>query len=246
MGRVLSVTSGKGGVGKSTVTCGLGTALSRLGFRVLAVDCDSGLRCLDLMLSTSKDSAFNLADVISGEADISQSAVAVSEAPGLYVLSAPQYPEALNDLNGFKTAVRSGAESFDYVLLDCPAGIGKDFESVVSVSDGIMIAATPDPVSVRDAETAAERAGKLTNAPSRLIINRFDIKLVKKGLYLNIDKMIDGTAVRLIGVVPEDKAVHRSLIMGNPPAKGCAAKAFMRIARRIRGERVSIPKAKKI
>lgn len=246
MGKILAVASGKGGVGKSTVVCGLGAALAKSGKTVLLADCDSGLRCLDLMLSTSKDSAFNLADAVNGGASVSQCAVECEKLRGLFVLSAAYHPGALEETEKFKKAMREAAENYDYILLDCPAGIGREFESAVKASDGVFTVATPEPVSVRDAGTAARAAEKLSGVPARLIINRLDLGLVKKGIYFNADKIIDGVCARLIGVVPEDEKAHRSTVTGVPILSGRAAKAFCRIAGRVNGQKIAIPKPRKI
>lgn len=246
MGRIITVISGKGGVGKSTVSSGLGIALTRLGAKVLLVDCDSCLRCLDLMLSTSKDTAFDLTDVISGEAELTDAAVAVEGCFGLYVISAARDSALRENSSVFAQKMKSAKEIFDYIILDSPAGVGADFKAAALAADALFVVSTPEPVSIRDAETAAKKAEKLSGAKSRLIINRMDYKLVKKGLYANADNMIDRTEVQLIGIVPNDASAHKNAILGRPVVKGRAAKAFLRIAKRVRGERVPLPKAKKI
>lgn len=246
MGNIISVISGKGGVGKSTLSCGLGMALTKLGSKVLLVDCDSKLRCLDLMLSTSKDSLFDLTDVLNGEADVSEAAVNVPSTFGLYVLSAARDDALSKNAGIFKDKMKSALEIYDYVILDCPAGIGPDFETATAASDRILVVSTPEPVSIRDAETAAKYAEKMGEASARLIINKMEYSLVKKGLYANADSMIDRTEVQLIGIVPYDMKAHKNAIIGAPTKKGRAADAFLRIARRIRGERIPLPKAKKI
>lgn len=246
MGSIITVISGKGGVGKSTVSAGLGTALTLLGSKVLLVDCDSRLRCLDLMLSTSQNSAFDLTDVINGEAEVSEAAVAVDGTFGLYVISAARGNSLSENADTFKQKMKNAAEIFDFIILDSPAGIGGDFEAAVKAADRFLVISTPEPVSIRDAETAAKQAERLGDARARLIINRMEYSLVKKGLYANADNMIDRTEVQLIGIVPQDTLAHKNAILGVPVKKGRAAGAFLRIAKRLKGERIPLPKAKKI
>lgn len=246
MGKIITVISGKGGVGKSTVSAGLGVALNKLGAKVLLVDCDSRLRCLDLMLSTTKDSLFDLTDIINGETDITSAAVQVEKTFGLYVLSAARDDSLVRGFEVFKEKIKQAAEIFDYIILDSPAGIGGDFESAVKTADSLLVVSTPEPVSIRDALTTAKTAQKLTDSPARLVINRMQYALVKKGLYVNADNMIDSTEVQLIGIVPFDEKTHKNAILGIPTKKGRAADAFLRISKRIRGERIPLPKAKKI
>ncbi len=246
MGSIITVISGKGGVGKSTVSAGLGTALTTLGAKVLLVDCDSKLRCLDLMLSTSKESVFDLTDVINSEATVSEAAVSVEGTFGLYVISAARDDSLSDRADTFKEMMAKAKETYDFIILDSPAGIGGDFEAAVKAADRLLVVSTPEPVSIRDAETAAKQAERLGEAKARLIINRMDYALVKKGLYANADNMIDRTEVQLIGIVPQDVSAHKNAIIGVPTKKGRAAKAFLRIAKRLKGERIPLPKAKKI
>lgn len=243
---VISVISGKGGVGKSTVSCGLGAALTTLGKKVLLIDCDSKLRCLDLMLSTNSRTAFDLTDVLNGECEMNEAAVAVENTYGLYVVSAPRDSIISENPSALKDAVEKAKELFDIIILDSPAGVGKEFEATVSSADLTLVVATPEPVSIRDAETAGMTAEGINPVETRLIINKLNYELVKKRLYANADNVIDGTKVQLLGIVPDDIKAHESAIKGTPLKKGRAARAFTRISRRINGEFVPLPKAKKI
>ena len=237
MAKHIVIASGKGGVGKSSVSAGLALALQRDGYRVLLVDCDIGLRSLDLILGAGAALLFHWGDVIQKRCAPDQAVIAA--AGGLSLLSAPSdfepayTPEVMREL----AAAYDG--EFDYILFDSPAGVGLGLELAAAAAELALIIATPDEVCVRSGQVTADLLSRWGVAESRLIINRFDAKSVAKKKLLNIDEVIDSTHLRLLGVVPSDQTVlfrmSRGQLIG---AKSKAMQAFVRIAQRLNGKRV--------
>ena len=231
------IASGKGGVGKSTTAAALGKALAADGKRTLLIDCDAGLRSLDLLLGEGASSHYHWQDVLEDRCDPSVAIVQVRE--NLSLLSAPVYlpPDLPEDcLLGIVEAVEN---QFDLILLDSPAGLGAGVRRAAKPAQHALIIATADEICVRGAASAAYMIEQLGVPNARLIINRYSLKEAKKGNYLGIDDVIDKTVVRLIGVVPEDPMVTCYSVTGLLPKKSKAAQAFMRISRRLIG--INVP-----
>lgn len=241
MKNVYVITSGKGGVGKSTITAYLGVELCKKGNKVLLIDMDEGLRSLDLMLCVSSHTLFDVSDIIKGNCNVNQAVIPVRNCSNLYLLPAPVTVNSLNSPKGMRILCEKLSEFFDYILIDCPAGVGKGFINAISGAKNALVVANPDPVSVRDAAYVAKllRENKIFN--SRLIINKLDKKLVKKGVYYNIDEVIDATTLQLIGVVPFDLELIKSFdnctenLYSSP-----ALEAIERITRRFNNEKVPL------
>ncbi len=237
MAKKIVIASGKGGVGKSSVSAGLALALQRSGCRVLLVDCDIGLRSLDLILGAGAELLFHWGDAIQKRCAPEQAVTAV--AGGLSLLSAPADFEPAYTPAAVRELAAAYDASFDYILFDSPAGVGFGLELAAAAAELALIVATPDEVCVRSGQVAADRLARLGVAESRLIINRFDSKAVAKSRLLNIDEMIDCTHLRLLGVVPSDPAVTFGMSRGQAMnEKGKAMKAFERIAGRLGGKRI--------
>lgn len=237
MAKRIVITSGKGGVGKSSVSAGIACALQRDGFSVLVVDCDIGLRSLDIMLSACADMLFNWGDVITGRCPADRALVSTAYGPTL--LCAPKGFELEYTPEAMRALIDEYSDRFDYILLDSPAGVGLGFKLACAPADFAVIVATPDEVCVRNGSIAADYLADLGITQSRLIINRFDTKATVKGKLLNIDDVIDSTRLRLLGIVPQDNAVSFGMSCGKQlPARSNAAKAFSRIAGRIEGKRI--------
>ena len=243
MGICLATTSGKGGTGKSTVSCGLAIAFSRLGKRVLLVDMDEGLRCLDLLLGVDEKVVFDLADILNGT-PITDGIYSSPSNPNINVIPAPSSIGSISfeALSYFAKAVKS---TFDVVIFDFPAGL--DFTLYSAIGDDVqfLTICNPDPVSVRDAAAVCSSLPKTNNDP-RLIINRFDSEYIKKKVYSNIDDIIDISGFRLLGLVPQSKELMLLSVAHNVNKKSKAFKALFRIAKRLIGEDVKLPKIKKI
>lgn len=243
MGSVYGVTSGKGGVGKSTIAVGLALAFAHAGKSVLLVDMDEGLRCLDIMLDIDKTSVFDLSDLFDGRSleDV------VYPSPlkkGVFLIPAPSNIGMI-DADELSKLSNILVKSFDVVIFDFPAGV--DFSLYRSLPEDTLFitVATPDPVSVRDASAVSLRLSGM-NLKSRLIINRFNYKESRKYNQKNIDSIIDTTSIRLLGLVPESEEMRMFSLNHKLSRKGNTAKAFIRIAKRLSGENILLPKLKKI
>ena len=235
-GKKILFTSGKGGVGKSTLSTTYAKVLCAEGHSVLMIDCDVALRTLDIMLSVSSLVLYDWYDIIEGNVD-TRSALITTGGPKL--LAAPTYDVDVSAAD-MRKLISIYDHEFDYIILDCPAGVGPIFEAVLGVADMAILVSTPDNVCVRSASVAAEKAAD-AGVETRLIINRFQKGVVHGGRALNIDEVVDATGVQLVGVVPEDKGLVLSMQNGelvDPNSK--AVKAMKRIARRLDGERAPL------
>lgn len=241
MNNVYVVTSGKGGVGKSTVTAYLGVELCKKGKKVLLIDMDEGLRSLDLMLDVSSHTLFDVSDIIKGNCNVNQAVIPVKQCPNLYLLPAPVTVNSLNSPKGMKILCEKLSEFFDFILIDSPAGVGKGFINAVSGADNALVVVNPDPVSVRDAAYVAKllRENKVENI--RLIINKLDIDLVKKGVLYNIDEVIDATALQLIAAIPYDIELIKSFFnCTNTLYNSSGLEAITRLSDRILNQNVPL------
>ncbi|NLO46087.1 MAG: septum site-determining protein MinD [Clostridiales bacterium] len=243
MAKKFVVASGKGGVGKSSVTAGLCYALSDMGCKVLAVDADVGLRSLDIILKTDSHSVFDWGDVIRGNCLPEQ---ALSSASGnICVLAAPMRFSPEYTAETVRAMIDKYDKGFDFIFADAPAGISEGFRLACAMADEGLIISTPDGVCVRGAEAAGASAEEEGIKSLRMIINRFNRKGIERKHLLNIDDTIDFAGVRLIGVVPEDIQVLFCFTGGKPlPKRSDARKAFARIAKRLTGEKSPLSPAK--
>jgi len=243
-GRAIVITSGKGGVGKTTTAANIGLGLAKHGRKVALVDADIGLRNLDIIMGLENRIVYHLVDVIRGRCQVRQALVKDKRFPQLSMLPASQIdqkesvtPEQMKDVTA------QLKEDFDFVLIDCPAGIEQGFRNAVAGADEAIVVTTPDVSPVRDADRVI---GLLQNSlgDPQLIINRIAMDMVKRGDMLNQQDVLDILAVRLLGLVPDDEEV---VIAGNRGAPvilnehSRSGKAYDRIARRILGEDVPIP-----
>lgn len=243
MSRVFAVTSGKGGVGKSTVSAGMAFAFAGLGHRTLIVDMDEGLRCLDIMLGVDASAVFDLSDILTGR-ELRDALYRVECKGELFLIPAPAEAGRI-DAFSFSVFAKEAAAEFDTVIFDFPAGI--DFTLYESLpQDTLFITvAVPEPVSVRDAAVVSKKLSELSR-PSRLVINNFEYRLVRRGLSRNIDDVIDGAGLRLLGVIPASDELALLSVTHSLKRKGRAMRAFKRTAERLCGERVLLPGPKKI
>lgn len=244
MGDTIVITSGKGGVGKTTTTANLGTALAFAGFRVVLVDTDIGLRNLDVVMGLENRIVYDIVDVTSGNCRLKQALIKDKRFDSLYLLPAAQTKD--------KTAVSPEEmrylcedlkEDFDYVLIDCPAGIEQGFYNAIAGANKAIVVTTPEVSAVRDADRII---GLLESAELRnptLIINRIRPRMIKHGDMMDIEDIVDILAVDLIGVIPEDEKIIISTNKGEPAVMdplSSAGEAYRRIARRIKGEEVPL------
>lgn len=237
MSQIILVASGKGGSGKSSFVTGVGRALTSLGKKVLAVDCDVGLSSLDIMFDVSDKVVFDWGDLLL-ERCTKEQAVIKGE---IDLLAAPRRfsdeftPESTAKL------FKSFADDYDYILLDSPAGIDRGFILAASAADRAVVISTPDYVCVRSCGRAFDELRRMGKEDVRLVINMFEVKPVCKRRLLNIDQCIDETGVQLLGTVPRDYNVSFSTVIGKqPPSDSPATLAYSRIARRITGQRIPL------
>ncbi|MBR5472640.1 MAG: AAA family ATPase [Clostridia bacterium] len=243
MGICLATTSGKGGTGKSTVSCGLALVFSKLNKSVLLVDMDEGLRCLDLLLGIDSNVVFDLSDILNG-APILDGTYTLPQNSNISVIPAPHQLGAI-DPDALADFAKRAKLMYDIVIFDFPAGL--DFSLYTAIGDDaqFLTVCNPDPVSVRDAAAVCASLPQTKN-DARLIINRFDAEYIKKKIYSNIDDIIDVSGFRLLGLVPQSTELMLLSINHNINKKSRAFKALYRIAERLLGNEVRLPKIKKI
>jgi septum site-determining protein MinD len=240
--RVITVTSGKGGVGKTTATANLAVALALLGKRVVTLDADIGLRNLDVILGLENRIVYDLVDVVEGRCKLRQAMIKHKNYPELYLIPAAQTRDKTavspSDMVDITQQLR---DEYDFVLIDSPAGIERGFRNAVAPADDVLIVTNPEVSSVRDADRIIGLLEAEEKGPGRLIVNRVKIDLVKRGEMLSMEDVVDILAVKLIGVIPEDENVLLSSNRGEPAAGDThskAGQAFRNIARRLMGEEV--------
>ncbi len=243
MGKVFGVVSGKGGVGKSTISVGLGLCLAQKGYKVLLVDMDEGLRCLDLLLGVDKTVVFDLSDILNGK-DIGDAVYESAIQNGLFLIPAAQKTGDFNS-EAFSSFVSRLEVMYDVVIFDFPAGIDIPIYKCLPDDTQFLTVAVPDPISVRDASAIADELSS-NSINSRLIINRFKYKIKRKYRFKNIDDIIDSATLQLIGIVPESDEVRVFSLTHSLPKRSNVMKAFTRIATRMMGESTLLPKIKKI
>jgi len=244
MSEVIVVTSGKGGVGKTTTTANIGTGLALNGKKVVLVDTDIGLRNLDVVMGLENRIVYDIVDVIEGTCRLKQALIKDKRYEGLFLLPAAQTRDksAIKPQQMVKLCDELRKE-FDYIIIDCPAGIEQGFKNAIAGADRAIVVATPEVSSVRDADRIIGllEANDLRNP--LLLVNRVRIDMVKRGDMMNIDDIIDILAIDLIGVVPDDEKIIESTNRGDPTIldeKSLAGQAFRNITRRIMGENVPL------
>ena len=237
VGELIAVLSGKGGTGKTSLCAGIASALALQGERVLCIDCDVGLRNLDIALGMSDVAALSFQDVCSGNYSLSQAAVHPTYSQ-LHFLTAPMNCTAEQvDIDAFGAMLKQAQEQFDYVFMDAPAGIEAGFTLAARFAHRIFLVTGPDPAAIRDAARAAQMLELMGKDQIRLIVNRISKKMAK-AMKLTIDDIMDNAGLPLLGVVPEDPNVTLAAAFKKDILRyrrKDAAKACCRIARRIQG-----------
>lgn len=242
MGRVITITSGKGGVGKTTTTANLGTALAMQGGRVAVIDADIGLRNLDVVMGLENRIVYDLVDVVEGRARLRQALIKDKRLPELCLLPAAQTrdkdavsPEQMIDL------INHLRGEFDFVIVDSPAGIEGGFRNAIAGADEVVIVTTPEVSAVRDADRIVGLVEAAEKGPPSLIINRIKPRLVSRGEMLSVDDVLELLSINLIGIVPDDETIVTSTNRGEAAVydqQSQAGRAFLHIARRLAGEDV--------
>jgi len=243
-GKVITITSGKGGVGKTTVTANLATALAILGRRVVAVDSDIGLRNLDVVMGLENRIVYDLVDVVEGRCRLRQAMIKDKRVPELFLIPAAQTRDKMaispSDMILVCDQLRDEA---DYIIIDSPAGIERGFRNAVAPADQVIIVTNPEVSAVRDADRIIGMIEAEEKGPGKLLINRIKPKMVARGDMLSIEDVLEILAVDLIGVVPEDEAILVSTNRGLPVAfnstnSSSASQAFRNVAQRLEGRDV--------
>ena len=242
--RVIFITSVKGGFGKTTTTANIGAALADKGHKVLLIDTDIGLRNLDVVMGLENRIVYDLIDVIEGRCRVSQALIKDKRCPNLVLLPAAQIRDK-NDVNTdqMKELIFSLKESFDYILIDCPAGIEQGFKNAIAAADEAIVVTTPEVSATRDADRIIGLLEAAGIKSPRIVVNRLRIDMVKDKNMLSVEDILDILAVKLLGVVPDDETVVISTNKGEPlvyKGDSLAAKAFKNIASRIEGVEVPL------
>ncbi len=243
MGEVIVITSGKGGVGKTTTTANVGTGLAKEGKKVVLIDTDIGLRNLDVVMGLENRIVYNLVDVIEGNCRIKQALIKDKRYPNLYLLPSAQTRDKTSltpEQMGKLTAELK--EEFDYILLDCPAGIEQGFKNAIAGADRALVVTTPEVSAVRDADRIIGLLEANEVSHTDLIVNRLRSDMVKRGDMMSADDVVEILAVNLIGVVPDDENIVVSTNQGEPlvGSKTMAGQAYENICKRIAGEEVPL------
>jgi septum site-determining protein MinD len=242
-GRCIVVTSGKGGVGKTTTTANVGVALASTGARVVLIDADVGLRNLDIVLGLEARVRHHVLDVLEGKAELDDALVSDKRVPTLKLLAASQTREKDDvDTSAFHAMVDTLRDRFDYVLIDCPAGIEKGFQNAIVGADEAIIVCTPEVSAVRDADRVVGLLGDRVKIT--LIVNRLRPALVRRGKMLSVDDVNAILRLPLLGVIADEPGVIVSTNRGEPIALDAASPtgdAYRKIAGRIAGTDTSTP-----
>lgn len=239
MSEVIVITSGKGGVGKTTTTANIGTGLAQQGKRVVVIDTDIGLRNLDVVMGLENRIVYNLVDVVEGVCRINQALIKDKQYPNLYLLPSAQIkdksavcPEQMIKL------VEELSYDYDYILLDCPAGIEQGFKNAIAAANRAIIVTTPEISAIRDADRIIGLLDANGITQKDLIINRIRMDMVNRGEMMSIDDVVEILAIDLIGAIPDDENIVISSNQGHPLVGDgtMAGKAYSNICRRIMGE----------
>jgi septum site-determining protein MinD len=242
--RIVTITSGKGGVGKTTATANLSVALAMRGQRVVAVDADIGLRNLDVVMGLENRIVYDLVDVVEGRCRLRQAMVRDKRLPELYLLPAAQTRD--------KTAVQPAQmvevceeirPEFDFILIDSPAGIEQGFRNAIAPADEAIVVTTPEVSAVRDADRIIGLVEAAQKEHLRLLLNRLRPEMVRREDMLSVEDVLDVLAIDLLGVIPEDESIIVATNRGRPLAlenHARAGQAFNNVARRLLGEDVPL------
>lgn len=238
-GKISLIASGKGGVGKSSVCCFVGDALTRLGRKVLIIELDCGLRSLDIMLGVCDKIVFDLNDVLSGRCVASKAIVTCDYNPSLFLLPASQNEQASIDVSQLMELCRRLAMVYQEIIIDMPAGVGVRLRTLSSIADTTYICVTPDPISIRDGAKVLSVMGEyLKNC--RLIINRVPSSPRALPMVRDLDEVIDIVGAQLIGVIPENKEYAVCAATGRPLTQNENRAVFDRIAARMAGKHMPL------
>ncbi len=249
MPEVITITSGKGGVGKSTTTANVATALALKGKKVIAIDFDIGLRNLDMILGLENRIVYDVVDVMDKRCNLAQAIIKDKRTQNLHFLPASQTKDkTVLNKEKVENLINELKKDFDYILIDSPAGIESGFEHAIYLADKALIVSTPEISSVRDADRVigiidakSKKAQIGEEVEKYIVINRLKPEMVEKGEMLSTEDVLHILALPLIGIVPDDEEIVKSTNLGEPVAlnkNSLVGEAYRRIAKRLEGEDV--------
>ena len=241
MSEVIVITSGKGGVGKTTTSANVGTGLAVLGKKTVLIDTDIGLRNLDVVMGLENRIVYNLVDVVEGNCRMKQALIRDKRYPNLYLLpSAQTRDKTAVSPEQMKKLVDDLRDEFDYILLDCPAGIERGFQNAIAGAERELVVTTPEVSAIRDADRIIGLLEAADMGMIDLIVNRIRMDMVRRGDMMSMDDVMDILAVNVIGVVPDDESIVISTNQGEPLVGmgSMAGQAYLNICRRLMGEQI--------
>ena len=242
--KVITITSGKGGVGKTTATANIGAALASRGQKVVCIDADIGLRNLDVVMGLENRIVYDLVDAVEGRCRLKQAMIKDKHIPDLYLIPSAQSRD--------KTAVSPSdmirlcnelRQDMDWVIVDSPAGIERGFKNAIAPADQVIVITNPEVSAVRDADRIIGIVEAEEKGTPKLLLNRLNLEMVKQNNMLSADDVVDLLAIHLLGIIPEDKKVIISTNQGLPidmDDKSLAGQAYQNISRRLLGEEVPL------
>jgi septum site-determining protein MinD len=240
--KIVTITSGKGGVGKTTATANLGASMANNGYRVVCIDADIGLRNLDVVMGLENRIVYDLVDVVEGRCKLRQAMIRDKHLQDLYLIPAAQTRDKTSvspqDMIRLSDELR---DEYDWVFVDSPAGIERGFRNALAPADIVLIVTNPEVSAVRDADRIIGLIEAEEKGPGKLVVNRVKPEMVQRGDMLATEDILDVLAIELIGVVPEDETVITAANRGSSAAldsRSKAGRAFQNIARRLNGEDV--------
>ena len=243
MGEVIVITSGKGGVGKTTTTANIGIGLSSAGKKVLVIDTDLGLRNLDVVLGLENRIVYNLVDVIESKCRLKQAVIKDTRFENLYLLPSAQTKDKTSvSPEQMKKLIDELKDDYDFILLDCPAGIEQGFKNAIAGAQRSIVVTTPEVSSIRDADRIIGLLEASGIRKNELLINRLRVDMVRRGDMMSVEDVVDILAIDLIGVVPDDESIVIATNEGEPlvGSDTQAGRAFANICHRVLGEEVPI------
>ncbi len=241
MSEVIVITSGKGGVGKTTTSANVGTGLAVLGKKTVLIDTDIGLRNLDVVMGLENRIVYNLVDVVEGNCRMKQALIRDKRYPNLYLLpSAQTRDKSAVSPEQMKKLVDDLRDEFDYILLDCPAGIERGFQNAIAGAERALVVTTPEVSAIRDGDRSIGLLEAADMGMIDLIVNRIRMDMVRRGDMMSMDDVMDILAVNVIGVVPDDESIVISTNQGEPLVGmgSMAGQAYLNICRRLMGDEI--------
>ncbi len=235
-GEVIAIVSGKGGVGKTTTSANIGSGLAKAGHKVVMIDTDMGLRNLDIMFNLDKQILYTLADLLQNKCTMQQALIQDTQDPNLFLIAAAQYSDHLViDIKAMDKLIEDLRGDFDYIIIDCPAGIGHAFNAAISRADRVVVVTIPEIPTVRDADHVIEILNERGVKHIQLIVNRLQADLVKDGTMMSSDDIVDVLATELLGQIPDDRNIFEATNNGKPlvGSNTPAGQAYQNICQRI-------------